>query len=60
MELLKTGFWNRGQRWQCAKIVGKSGFSKYLLDFFGVFLRKLTDFARILVDNEMKLCYYET
>jgi len=38
--LLKTGFRNGGQQWRCAKIVGKSGFLMYLLDFVGVFCEK--------------------
>jgi len=60
VELLKTGFWDGGQRSRCAKIVGKSGFSAYLLDFVGVFCEKTLWFRKNIVDNEMKLRYYET
>ena len=31
------------------KILGKSGFSAYLLDFVGVFARKLADYTIILL-----------
>ena len=48
-DLLKTGFWNGGRWLRCAKIVGKSGFSTYLLDFVGVFAKKFADSARILL-----------
>jgi len=60
MELLKTGFWNGGQWWRCAKIVGKSGFSTYLLDFVGVFCDTVCRTCWNIVDNEMKLRYYKT
>ena len=36
MKLLKTVFWNGGQRWQSANTVGKSGFWTHVFDFLAV------------------------
>lgn len=36
MELPKIGFWNGGERRRSAKMVGKSGFLTYVLDFLVV------------------------
>ena len=48
------------QWWRCVKIAGKSGFSTYLFDFVGVFCKESRLFCQNIVDNEVKLRYYET
>jgi len=50
VELLKTGFWNGGQRWRCAKMVRKSGFLTYVRDFLEVFPARHAQPAGIILE----------
>lgn len=48
------------ERWRCANTVGKSGFSKYLLDFVVFFCEKTRCGGRNIVDIVIKLRYFRT
>ena len=58
--LLKTGFWNRGQRWLGEKIAGKGSFSTEVFNFLGVFCDTTRRGGQNIVDNEIILRYYKT
>ncbi len=49
MELLKIGFWNGGEPRRSAKMVGESGFLKYVLDFLVVFPARHDELAGIIL-----------
>jgi hypothetical protein len=49
MELLKIGFWNGGKRRRSAKMVGKSRFLTYVLDFLAVLLARYAEPAGIIL-----------